>query len=99
MKDSKKDQTKSYVVVVFDWINGMLNKTKNVFSSLKEAETFVDNQTNGDIKLYNSENQIIRAENKEVKFAKIKKDKKEKKEKKEKKDKYDDDDDDDDDYN
>jgi hypothetical protein len=88
MKDNKKNQTKNYVVVVFDWINGVLNKTKNVFSSLKEAETFVDNQTEGDIKLYNAENQIIKSENKNVKYAKIKKDKPGKK-----------DHDDDDDYN
>ena len=73
--NNKENRIKKYVVVVFDWINGVLTKTKNVFSSLNEAETFVDEQTDGEIKLYNSENQIIRSENKQIKFAKVKKDK------------------------
>lgn len=74
MKNNKKDESKSYSVIVFDWINGALTKIQNFFPTLEQAKSFVQKQT-GDVKIYNSEHKIIHSEKKEVKYAKIKKDK------------------------
>ena len=83
MKENKKEQQKSYSVVVIDWIKGILTKTEKIFSKLKDAKDFAEDQE-GEVKIYDDEKKVIYSENK-----------KEKKDKKPKKDK----DRDDDDYN
>ena len=87
MKNNKKDESRNYSVVIFDWVNSVLTKIQNFFPTLEQAKAFVQKQT-GDVKIYNSENKVIHSESEKVKYAKIKKDKPGK-----------DKDDDDDDYN
>lgn len=104
MKENKKEQQKSYSVVVIDWIKGILTKTEKIFSKLNDAKDFAEDQE-GEVKIYDEEKKIIFSENKKDKKDRKNKDKKDrkdkdKKDKKPKKDKdCDDDDDDDDDYN
>lgn len=91
-KEVKKEEQKSYSVVVFDWVNGALTKLQKLFPSFKDAKDYAEDQQ-GEVKIYDEEKKVIYSENK-----KEKKDKKDKEEK-DKKPKKDKDRDDDDDYN
>lgn len=95
MKQNRKEQQKSYSVVVIDWIKGILTKTEKIFSKLNDAKDFAEDQK-GEVKIYDEEKKVIFSENKK---DKDKKDKKDKKPKKDKDRDDDDDEDDDDDYN
>ncbi len=95
MKENKKEQQKSYSVVVIDWIKGILTKTEKIFSKLNDAKDFAEDQK-GEVKIYDEEKKVIFSEDKKDNKHK---DKKDKKPKKDKDCDDDDDEDDDDDYN
>jgi hypothetical protein len=95
MKENKKEQQKSYSVVVIDWVNGALTKLQKLFPSFKDAKDYAEDQE-GEVKIYDEEKKVIYSENKKEKKDKKDKEEKDKKDKKPKKDK---DRDDDDDYN